>query len=71
MAQSTAERYEPRPSAPDQEPIRGDAGASILGPRNLPLESENPDQLASPYTDFGTIPNFAGITIDWPQQSAH
>jgi oxalate decarboxylase len=38
-------------------PIRGDTGASILGPRNIPLESENPDLLASPYTDAGTIPN--------------
>jgi oxalate decarboxylase len=39
------------------QPIRGDTGASIMGPRNVPLESENPDQLASPYTDNGTIPN--------------
>ena len=39
------------------QPIRGDTGASIMGPRNQSLESENPDQLASPYTDNGTIPN--------------
>src|SRR5258706_198430 len=39
------------------EPIRGDRGASILGPRNAALERENPDMLASPYTDAGTIPN--------------
>jgi oxalate decarboxylase len=39
------------------EPIRGDRGAAILGPRNVPLERENPDLLASPYTDSGTIPN--------------
>lgn len=39
------------------EPIRGNTGASILGPRNLPLESQNPDLLASPHTDSGTIPN--------------
>ena len=39
------------------EPIRGDRGASILGPRNLPLEVENPDLLASPDTDSGTLPN--------------
>ena len=44
-------------SSGEHEPIRGDLGASILGPRNTPLERENPDQLASPYTDFGTIPN--------------
>jgi oxalate decarboxylase len=41
----------------EAHPIRGDLGASILGPRNIPLEGENPDQLASPYTDSGTIPN--------------
>ena len=39
------------------EPVRGDRGATILGPRNVPLERENPDLLASPYTDAGTIPN--------------
>lgn len=25
------------------EPVRGDEGAPILGPRNKPLERENPD----------------------------
>ena len=39
------------------ESIRGETGASIMGPRNVPLELENPDQLASPYTDSRTIPN--------------
>lgn len=39
------------------EPTQGDRGASIMGPRNIPLERENPDQLASPYTDAGSIPN--------------
>ncbi|MEA2591826.1 MAG: oxalate decarboxylase, partial [Actinomycetota bacterium] len=37
--------------------VRGDEGATILGPRNIPLELENPDQVASPYTDSGTVPN--------------
>jgi oxalate decarboxylase len=41
----------------EPQPIRGDLGATILGPRNVPLERENPDLLASPYTDSGTIPN--------------
>ena len=36
----------------DPEPIRGDRGATILGPRNVPVERENPDLLASPYTQF-------------------
>ena len=39
------------------EPIRADLGASIIGPRNVPLERENPDQLGSPHTDSGTVPN--------------
>jgi hypothetical protein len=39
------------------QPIQGDLGATILGPRNVPLERENPDLLASPQTDHGTIPN--------------
>jgi oxalate decarboxylase len=39
------------------QPIRGDDGASILGPRNAPLERENPDQIAAPRTDSGTVPN--------------
>lgn len=39
------------------QPIRGERGATIMGPRNVPLERENPDVLRSPYTDAGTIPN--------------
>jgi oxalate decarboxylase len=35
--------------APDSsdvpEPIRGEEGATILGPRNVPLERENPSLL--------------------------
>jgi oxalate decarboxylase len=41
----------------EPEPIRGDQGATILGPRNIPIERENPYLLASPETDAGTIPN--------------
>jgi oxalate decarboxylase len=39
------------------QPIRGRDGATILGPRNVPLERQNPDLLAPPRTDAGTIPN--------------
>ncbi len=39
------------------QPIQDGLGATILGPHNVPLERENPDLLASPYTDSGTIPN--------------
>jgi oxalate decarboxylase len=39
------------------QPIRGGFGASILGPRNTPMERENPDLLVPPQTDSGTVPN--------------
>jgi oxalate decarboxylase len=39
------------------QPIRGDEGATILGPRNPPLARENPDLIAPPETDSGTVPN--------------
>src|ERR1700747_3698363 len=41
----------------DPQPIRGRLGATILGPRNVPLERENPNLLSSPGTDSGTLPN--------------
>jgi oxalate decarboxylase len=44
-------------SGDGHQPIRGALGASILGPRNVSLERENPDLLASPFTDAGTVPN--------------
>jgi oxalate decarboxylase family bicupin protein len=43
------------------EPIRGTLGATILGPQNIPIELQNPDLLAPPTTDSGSIPNFK-----WP-----
>ena len=39
------------------EPVRDGGGASILGPRHLTVERENPDLLASPETDSRTVPN--------------
>jgi oxalate decarboxylase len=39
------------------QPIRGSEGAAIAGPRNVPLERANADQLAPPRTDSGTVPN--------------
>lgn len=40
------------------EPINGNLGASILGPTNPSREMENPDVLAPPQTDSGTLHNF-------------
>ena len=39
------------------EPIRNGVGATIMGPRNVPLEQEKVALLASPDTDAGTVPN--------------
>ncbi len=44
-------------AAKDNEPIMGDRGATILGPRNPPRESQNPDILRPPLTDHGAMPN--------------
>src|SRR5947209_14516235 len=48
------------------EPIVGGRGASILGPRNVPIETANPDLLVPPYTDAGTVPN-----LKFPYAQAH
>jgi oxalate decarboxylase len=39
------------------QPLGGDQGASILGPRNEPLERQNADVLLPPATDAGSLPN--------------
>jgi oxalate decarboxylase len=55
MQKTSQQRSDELNQAP--QPIRGDLGATIMGPHNAPVERENPDLLASPYTDSGTIPN--------------
>ena len=35
--------------------IRDTLGASILGPQNIPIDQQNPDLLAPPTTDAGTV----------------
>lgn len=40
------------------EPIRSDGAGSLdLGPRNVERDSQNPDMLVPPATDFGLMPN--------------
>src|SRR5439155_23319068 len=39
------------------EPIRGNAGASVIGPRNPSREAENRDVILSHSTDHGTLGN--------------
>lgn len=46
------EKHEIRP-----EPVRGDQGASILGPANPAREAQSLDRLAPPVTDHGALPN--------------
>ncbi len=36
-------------------PVRGQLGASILGPDNIPIDLQNPDLLAPPSTDAGSM----------------
>jgi oxalate decarboxylase len=44
-------------SSKPPQPISGKLGASIIGPSNPAREAENPDTLAPPPTDRGTLPN--------------
>jgi oxalate decarboxylase len=39
------------------QPIRGNRGASIIGPTNPAREAQDPDLIAPPSTDRGTVPN--------------
>ncbi|KUJ09736.1 Bicupin, oxalate decarboxylase/oxidase [Mollisia scopiformis] len=39
-------------------PIRNGLGSSILGPRNLAREQQQPDIIRPPSTDSGTLPNY-------------
>lgn len=39
----------------DVAPIRGSLGANILGPQNIAIDQQNPDLLAPPTTDHGTM----------------
>jgi len=39
------------------QPINGRRGATVAGPRNIPLEAQVPDIFAAPLTDHGSIPN--------------
>ena len=41
------------------QPINGSRGATVAGPRNIPLEAQVPDIFAAPLTDNGSIPNLS------------
>ena len=48
------------------QPVQGRKGAVDLGPRNLGADRDNPDLLAPPSTDAGSIPN-----LKWPFGLSH
>ena len=48
------------------QPIRGEAGATMLGPLNLPVAAENPDLQHPPATDHGDSPN-----LKWSFADSH
>jgi oxalate decarboxylase len=48
------------------EPIRGNEGAVILGPRNVAREAQSPDRFRPPVTDRGTLP-----TLRWSFADSH
>ena len=62
----TGNQKEQEMSNANPEPIVGNRGASILGPRNVPIERQNPDALIAPGTDAGTVPN-----LKWPFALSH
>ena len=44
------------PDTPDiPQAIRGTLGATVLGPQDVPLVKQNPDLLAPPSTDSGSV----------------
>lgn len=46
--------------------MRGTLGGNILGPQNVPMSLQNPDLLAPPTTDHGTVQN-----AHWPFALSH
>ncbi|KAF9041123.1 oxalate decarboxylase [Hymenopellis radicata] len=48
------------------QPIRGGLGSKIMGPDNIPIDLQNPDLLAPPTTDSGTVKN-----AKWPFSFSH
>ncbi|CAO4177670.1 oxalate decarboxylase family bicupin [Methylorubrum populi] len=53
-------------AAQEPQPVEGDRGAPILGPRNAAREAEDPFTVAPPKTDHGTLPN-----LKWSFADSH
>lgn len=50
----------------DPQPVIDGRGATVLGPRNVAIDRQNPDLLIAPVTDAGTVPN-----LKWPFALSH
>lgn len=58
MEERMQEKLDQLKAATKIEPIRSDGAGSLdTGPRNVEIESQNPDTFVPPATDFGLIPN--------------
>jgi len=57
--------YPPDVPGPAQ-PIRGNLGAAVLGPQNLPIQQQNPDHLAPPTTDNGDVCVYSTLRLFTP-----
>ncbi len=53
-------------TATDPQPVVDGRGGTILGPRNIVIERQNPDVLIAPESDAGTVPN-----LKWPFALSH
>ncbi|KAI0661690.1 oxalate decarboxylase [Cubamyces menziesii] len=53
-------------STSDPEAIRDTLGATVIGPQNIPIALQNPDLLAPPTTDEGSVQN-----AKWPFALSH
>jgi oxalate decarboxylase len=53
-------------TATDPQPVVDGRGGTILGPRNVAIERQNPDVLIAPESDAGTVPN-----LKWPFALSH
>src|SRR5262245_1573381 len=61
-----AQAGQPEPAEAPPEPVRGNQGAPILGPRNPAREAQSPDRVRPPVTDSGTLP-----TLRWSFADSH
>src|ERR1700744_671447 len=67
LSSNPVERNQPMSAtSTDLQPVVDGRGATILGPRDIAIEQQNPDVLVAPETDAGTVPN-----LKWPFALSH